>query len=156
MLGLALLGACAGDPTPGPLMVGGRLSVAFTQLARAELQASFRLAPTLVSLAPAPSAFSPPVPVPQPRLVVAPSLFPPPRNPVTHERIRLAAATEAGAAAAASDCLDSATETGAASARAARRLADRDLAAALAAGPAPRDSACRGADRRPVTSSTIS
>jgi Flp pilus assembly protein TadD len=89
VLGLALLGACAGDPAPGPLLVGGRLSAGFTELAREELQADFRLAPTLPSLALAPGSLrAPPVPALRPRLAVV--LPPPPaprREPVAHERI---------------------------------------------------------------------
>ena len=87
-LGLMLLGACARDPAPGPLMVGGRLSAAFMELARDEVQANVRLAPPLASVALAPSASRPPpVPVLRPRLAVV--LPPPsaPRKPVAPERI---------------------------------------------------------------------
>jgi Flp pilus assembly protein TadD len=86
VLGLALLGACVGEPSPGPLMVGGRLGAALTDLAHDELQASFRLAPTLVSVAPAPSGL-PPVPVLRPRLAVVLPPHPPPRKPAPHDRI---------------------------------------------------------------------
>jgi Flp pilus assembly protein TadD len=88
VLGLALLGACAGDPSPGSLMVGGRLSAAFRDLAQDEVQESFRLAPTLASAALAPRALrSPPVPVLRPRLAVVLPPLPPPRKPLTQERI---------------------------------------------------------------------
>jgi hypothetical protein len=88
VLGLALLGACAGDPSPASLMVGGRLSAAFRDLAREEVQENFRLAPTLASAALAPRALRPlPVPVLRPRLAGALPPPPPPRKPVPDERI---------------------------------------------------------------------
>jgi Flp pilus assembly protein TadD len=86
-LGLALLGACASDPAPDSLLVGGRLSAAITELAGAELKASFRFAPTLASVAAAPNALPPPVPVLRARPAAVLPPLPSPPKPATPDRI---------------------------------------------------------------------